>query len=179
MRTFVILTVVVLGMVIAFESLAGNSQTVIVPPPGIRDDTARSMSSSANYRIDWQSNNGGGVTLVSSPGYTMGLSAGQSIAGETDSAATRAGIGFWYGDCICYCAHEPDCNGECDVIDVVSTVNVAFRNAAPMPDPSQLCPWQRTDVNCDQHTDIIDLVMVVSCAFRNALADTLFCSPCR
>jgi hypothetical protein len=64
-----------------------------------------------------------------------------------------------------------------DVLDVITTVNVAFRGEAAVIDPD--CPYDRTDVNCSGSSEVIDVVKVVNVAFRGANAVTEFCAPCQ
>lgn len=81
--------------------------------------------------------------------------------------------------CACNCHADPaGCNGVQDVTDVVQIVNVAFRGNAPISDPNQSCPYERTDLNCTNSTDVLDVVKMVNVAFRNANATTEFCNPC-
>ena len=78
--------------------------------------------------------------------------------------------------CSCPCAADPICDGPTDVLDVVSTINVAFRNGAPLNDPG--CPASRTDADCSGATDVLDVIHMVNVAFRGANAGTEFCAPC-
>jgi hypothetical protein len=82
--------------------------------------------------------------------------------------------------CACDCHGDPggNCDGVTTVLDVVSSVNVAFRNFADIPDPNGACPYVTTDVNCDNFTTVIDVVKFVNVAFRNANPLTEFCDPC-
>ncbi len=78
--------------------------------------------------------------------------------------------------CSCPCAADPVCDGVPDVLDVVTTISVAFRGGTPLIDPS--CPRERTDVDCSGATDVIDVVHAVNVAFRGANPATEFCQPC-
>lgn len=80
--------------------------------------------------------------------------------------------------CVCDCPADPQCDGVIDIFDVTSAVNVAFRNAAAMPDPNVACPWDKTDVNCDGVTDVFDVTKFVNVAFRNGDPASEFCEPC-
>lgn len=81
--------------------------------------------------------------------------------------------------CACDCHGNPVCDAViCDVLDVVSAVNVAFRNASAIPDPNADCPYETTDVDCSTFTDVIDVIKIVNVAFRNANPATEFCDPC-
>jgi hypothetical protein len=85
-----------------------------------------------------------------------------------------------FGVCACDCFADPDpaCDGDCNVLDVVWAVNVAFRNYPPIIDPNPLCPFDDTDVDCDNKTDVLDVVRLVNVAFRNADPTVEFCDPC-
>lgn len=148
---------------------------------------AEAASSAATYEIDWYSVNGGGTVNATSTNYRMGASIGQSVAGAATSTSYQMGIGFWYGagasgGCACDCHTDPapigSCDGIQDVLDVVQTVNVAFRGAASIVDPNVNCPYETTDVNCSLSTDVIDVVKMVNVAFRGANPATEFCDPC-
>jgi hypothetical protein len=78
----------------------------------------------------------------------------------------------------CQCAHhaDPAVDGVTNVLDVVQTVNVAFRGADPVFDDD--CPYERTDVNCTTFTDVIDVVKIVNVAFRGGLPEDNFCDGC-
>lgn len=146
--------------------------------------TVDPASVASTYAIDWYSINGGGTTNASSTNYQMGASIGQSVAGSANSPSYQMGIGFWYGaggggGCACDCHGNPVCDAAiCDVLDVVSAVNVAFRNGAALLDPNANCPYERTDVDCSTFTDVIDVVKIVTVAFRNGNPATDFCNPC-
>ncbi len=82
--------------------------------------------------------------------------------------------------CACDCHADPACDGiVSDVLDVVSTINVAFRGFAPMIDPNVACPFEMTDVNCSGSTDVVDVVRVVNVAFRGLSTATEYCDPCQ
>jgi hypothetical protein len=155
-----------------------------VPATQSESTTATTASAQSTYAIDWYSINGGGTVNAISPNYKMGATVGQSAAGEASSPGYQMGIGFWYGTsgsggCACDCHADPGaCDGVQTVLDVVQTVNVAFRNAAAIIDPNASCPYQTTDVNCDDNTTVIDVVKMVNVAFRNANVLTEFCNPC-
>ncbi|MBI2045686.1 fibronectin type III domain-containing protein [Candidatus Pacearchaeota archaeon] len=76
----------------------------------------------------------------------------------------------------CRCHGDPACDNFVDVLDVVATADVAFRNGVEVTDTG--CPMARTNVNCDGFTDVLDVVAVVAVAFRNGNPATLFCNAC-
>lgn len=81
------------------------------------------------------------------------------------------------GFCYCPCLGNPDCsNNVVDIIDVVVTVDVAFRNAPEATDVG--CPFARTDVDCSGAVNILDVTRIVDVAFRSGNQATEFCNPC-
>lgn len=77
--------------------------------------------------------------------------------------------------CNCSCHADPTCDGSPTVLDVVATVNIAFRNGADTVDPA--CTHVgRADNNCDCVVSVLDVVNMVNHAFRNDL--TPFCDAC-
>lgn len=78
---------------------------------------------------------------------------------------------------ICLCHADPACDGvRSDVVDVVNTIDVAFRGVAAIVDPD--CAFERTDVDCDGVTNILDVVNVVDVAFRGEDPSTTYCDGC-
>jgi hypothetical protein len=81
--------------------------------------------------------------------------------------------------CRCKCFADPQCDGVTNVLDVVQTVNVAFRGAIPTADPYPDCPESEvTDVDCSGSTDVLDVVHVINVSFRGGDPDSEFCDPC-
>lgn len=81
--------------------------------------------------------------------------------------------------CQCECHADPQCDAATDILDVILTVNRAFRGASAIP----FCPGQtlvdgRTDVDCTGGTDVVDVVKMIDVAFRGADPVTRFCEPC-
>lgn len=77
------------------------------------------------------------------------------------------------------CIHHGDPleNGVYDVLDLVTVIDVAFRNANPIVDAD--CPHDpigRTDLDCSGTTDVLDVAMMVDVAFR--AIEIGFCNPC-
>lgn len=83
-----------------------------------------------------------------------------------------------YVTCDCNCHTDPVCDGVPDVLDLVETVNAAFRNAPPTIDPNCPHPGGRADVDCSGATTVLDVVKVVGVAFRNDNPATTYCDPC-
>ncbi|HUU45558.1 MAG TPA: integrin alpha, partial [Acidobacteriota bacterium] len=81
-------------------------------------------------------------------------------------------------DCDCDCHADPQVDGVFNVLDVVRTVNVAFRGLPDIPDTNPGCPWATHDVDCSGATDVLDVVHIVNVAFRNEDPADNFCTPC-
>jgi hypothetical protein len=129
---------------------------------------ARAQSAGASavqYKLDWYSINGGGAIDASSASYKMGLSVGQSVAGEASSAGYKLGVGFWHGAGGCSCPGQGDVNGDgvIDVFDVIGAISRAFSGAPAVQDPE--CPAERADVNNDGAADVFDLIYIIATAF--------------
>jgi hypothetical protein len=80
--------------------------------------------------------------------------------------------------CNAECHGDPNCDGQCDLIDLVTTLSVAFKGAQPVIDPDPRCPTENTDVNCDMVTDVLDILRMVNVQYRSASVNTEFCAPC-
>jgi hypothetical protein len=81
--------------------------------------------------------------------------------------------------CVCACHADPACDGvRSDVLDVVKTIDVAFRGGPEQHDPGPLCSRTQTDVNCSGATDLVDVVRVINVAFRGFPVSTQYCDPC-
>ena len=78
-------------------------------------------------------------------------------------------------NCPCECHTDPQCDGVCNVLDVVISVGVAFRGLEAPND--QECSVVRTDADCDGDTDVFDVVRFVNVAFRNQPMESNFCDP--
>ncbi|HUU45236.1 MAG TPA: hypothetical protein VM118_05835 [Acidobacteriota bacterium] len=83
-----------------------------------------------------------------------------------------------YDQCACECHGDPVCDGVLSVLDVVATVNAAFRDGNVVADPNDTCPHNSTDIDCSGYTNVLDVVRVVNAAFRNADPAASFCRPC-
>lgn len=95
----------------------------------------------------------------------------------TDTSAHALVVITVYPECGCPCPADPECDSvRSNVLDVVITINVAFRNAAPVTDP--MCVRARADVNCSGSPDVIDVVKVVGVAFRSLSPAAEYCNPC-
>jgi hypothetical protein len=96
-----------------------------------------------------------------------------TFVGEEDG-----GINFYRRDassCSCPSHGDPDGDGVPSVIDVVITVNIAFRGFSNLADV-ECCPHRsRVDHNCDCQVDVLDVVTIVNAAFRGGAFP---CDPC-
>jgi subtilisin family serine protease len=120
----------------------------------------------------------GTATFSFTPDYTQ---AGQQIlvfvASDGALADSQTVLIDVAPSCLCDCLGDPQCDGVTNVLDVVQTVDVAFRGGAASVDAS--CdphPAGRTDVNCDDVTNVLDVVAIVNVAFRSQAPN--FCTPC-
>jgi len=120
--------------------------------------------------------------LMSAPATTADAPAGYYMLFVVDSSGVPSesrmvrlmeGVG-----CVCDCHADPICEDQFDVLDVIATVNVAFRGNAPGIDPNPACPYHSTDVDCSLATDVLDVVRIVNVAFRGENPATEFCAPC-
>jgi hypothetical protein len=80
--------------------------------------------------------------------------------------------------CICICHGDPVCDSVHNVLDFVAVIDVAFRGADPMPDPSAFCPYETTDLNCDSVTNVLDVSLMSQVVNFGANPDSTFCDPC-
>lgn len=95
------------------------------------------------------------------------------FVGEEDG-----GVNFYRRDgasCSCPTHGDPDGDGVPTILDVIATVNIAFRGFTDLEDRS-CCPHiSRVDHNCDCLVDVLDVVSIVNTAFRGGLPS---CDPC-
>ncbi|HUU46786.1 MAG TPA: hypothetical protein VM118_13735, partial [Acidobacteriota bacterium] len=113
------------------------------------------------YVVAWVSDTLQHAAFPSSPKLAGGLEA------VVDSAWSWVDQHHTYVFCKCACHADPQCDGVTNVLDVVQTVNVAFRGGSPVFDDD--CPYERTDVDCSGYTNVLDVVKIVNVAFRGGL----------
>jgi hypothetical protein len=119
------------------------------------------------------------VVDLSPSGNNGTLGANASVGGDDPTrVASTTPINDCAPLCMCLCHADPTCDGFTDILDVVNSVNVAFRGFEPEIDPNANCPYQETDVDCTGFTDVIDVVKTVNVAFRGSPAAAEFCNPC-
>ena len=123
-------------------------------------------------------------TRISAGSYRLVYT--RAIGLQTDSVVlnpvaiskdTVINVQFAAAACSCPCWADPTCDGvRSDVLDVVQTVNVAFRGFSAATDPG--CPNQRSDVDASGATDVLDVVKVVNVAFRGFTVTSQYVNPC-
>ncbi len=81
--------------------------------------------------------------------------------------------------CDCPCHADPaDCGGPpLGVLDVVLTIDVAFRGLPATRTPT--CPFENTDLDCGGLTDIVDVVRVIDVELRGVPRALRICDPCK
>lgn len=80
--------------------------------------------------------------------------------------------------CACACHGDPQCNVIYDIVDVVQSINVAFRGVDDITDPGEGCPASPSDLDCSDTTDITDVVRMIDVVFRGMDPATEVCDPC-
>ena len=131
--------------------------------------------SAPNYNLDWWSINGGGDVAASSASYQMGMSVGQSVAGEASSASYGMGIGFWYGAASTGCSitmtGDVNTNGSITSADIIYLVGYVFKGgAAPLPCAAS------GDVNCNGSVTSADIIYLVGYVFKGGPAPCDVCT---
>ncbi len=129
------------------------------------------------YRIKSNATAGQQVVLTMP---TMGVSqhALRAVTATTDYVPALIGaVTTVTNPCNCFCHGDPVCDAQPDILDVVETINQAFRGFSPTIDAN--CPHVgRTDVNCSGAIDVVDVVLMINVAFRGADINASFCDPC-
>jgi hypothetical protein len=80
--------------------------------------------------------------------------------------------------CDAECHGDPYCDGECNIVDIITTVDVAFMGAPAKIDPDPRCPTEDTDVNCDMQTDVLDVIRMTNVLYRSQSMASQFCRAC-
>jgi hypothetical protein len=178
--------------------LASTYQTSNETPDGISPDgclfTAISMGCE-NCSDDYQLEIGTEIAGIDIPSFLIQFDANQVLGQfEIDTCCVRPAnhtmyvdrntnivpVTFTKGvitiDCDCACLGDPNCDSETDVIDLVETINVAFRGMAGVTDSD--CMLSRTDLNASGATDIVDVTLMVRAVFRGEPIETIVTNPC-
>lgn len=118
--------------------------------------------------------------LTNSADFPREAAYDSTLTGDYDGfVASVSGVGVNECGCSCACHADPACDGvRNDILDVVRAVNVAFRGAQAIIDPSPTCPNESTDANCNGSTDVIDVVKFIGVAFRGGNPSVDYCDPC-
>lgn len=78
--------------------------------------------------------------------------------------------------CFCQCHGDPQCDGLTDILDVVRTINTAFRG---VPEPvDQDCTHSRTDVDASGVTDVLDVTKMIDVVLNDGQPEVNFTDPC-
>lgn len=129
------------------------------------------------WRITGAAQPGQQITMTMPPMGVSQHSLGAATYTTTYVPALVGGTTTVANLCDCSCHGDPICDTQIDVLDVVTTIDVAFRNVAPTVDGS--CPHVgRSDLDCSGSIDVIDVVLIVGVAFRNVDPQTSICDPC-
>ena len=165
-----------------YRTLVGGSGVSVWEPSAHSDsakdeylwmqlDQARTLAASGAspevYIVAWVSD------TLQHDAYSMTPKLAGGLAEVVDSAWSWAEQNAF---CQCPCHTDPQCDGLTNVLDVVLTVNVAFRGAPAVFDDG--CPYEQTDVDCSGFTNVIDVVKMVNVAFRGMDPATQFCDGC-
>jgi hypothetical protein len=144
----------------------------------VRANESNGISSATSNTLNWFVIDNGGEIGLTSGGYTMSASVGQSIVGLTSSPGFSMSSGFWAGTTSgCNCPHQGDINTDAviDVFDVIDEIGIAFSGAADPQDPS--CPRPRSDVNNDGVSDVFDVIYLIATAFSGGANPISPCGP--
>lgn len=121
-----------------------------------------SASQGAGERVDWQVISGGGAR-VTSPGYVINGTIGQTAVETSTSAAFRLHQGYWQNFASASCCTTPgDANNDdlINVGDAVFIVNYIFKGGDAPP-----CP-EEADANCDVTINVGDAVYIINYVFK-------------
>ncbi len=147
-----------------------------VMPEGDDVPNPTAESGSAAFQLNWYSINAGGAINATSTNYKMGLSVGQSVAGEGSSTNYKMGIGFWYGAggttvvCPIEITGDVNVNGTITSADIIYLVGYVFKSG-PTPLPCEASG----DVNCSENVTSADIIYLVNHVFRSG---PLPCDAC-
>lgn len=148
-----------------------------VLPEGDDVPSPTAEAGSAAFQLNWYSINSGGAINATSTNFKMGLSVGQSVAGEGSSTNYNMGIGFWYGAgggggyvCPIEITGDVNTNGSITSADIIYMVVFVFKGG-PAPQP---CP-AAGDVNCSGSDTSADIIFLVNHVFKGG---PLPCDAC-
>jgi hypothetical protein len=154
-----------------------NLAPAVIPDVVADPVEPQATSSGAAFQLNWYSFNGGGVTNASSTNYQVGMTVGQSVAGEASGTNYEVGIGFWYGATAgggtCPIALSGDVNLSTTLTsaDIIFLVNFVFKGGAvPMPCEAN------GDVNCTGAVTSADIIFMVNHVFKGQDAPCDICN---
>ena len=164
----------------SFDRSTGQLNLAPAVKPDVEADPVESQaaSSSAAFQLNWYSINGGGVTNATYTNYQVGLSVGQSVAGQASSTNYNVGIGFWYGataggggTCPITLSGDVNVSGSLTSADIIFLVNFVFKGG-PMPQPCEA----NGDVNCNGTVTSADIIYMVNHVFKGQPAPCDICN---
>ena len=167
-----------------YRMLAGpNGYFVFTPPPHYDPDLYTIMTLDQGRHLGVGDMLRYVIALVSD---TLSNPRTASPSDSTSLMRTVRKAWAWAGNhgfgCDCHCQDDPECDGRTDILDVIHTIDRAFRGASPRYDLTCLPHGQsvdgRTDLDCNGQTDVVDVVRMINVAFRGAAPDTQFCRLC-
>lgn len=122
----------------------------------------------AGEQIKWDVIASGGG-MMSSAGFILNGTLGQTVAGESSSPGYVMNAGFWQNFGSEFLCGDVNASGSMDIADVVYLVNYIFASG-PAPNPIE-----SADVNCTGSVDISDVVYMVNYIFASGPAPCANC----
>jgi len=146
---------------------------------------------SPNGDLLWEQRDGSGSRFEYGVALRLDSSYSVYVTGYSDMACPTFNCADYltikYVQCRCTCHPDPQCDGVCNILDVVKSVGIVIRGEAAIPDPDELCHVcterpcyhiEATDVDCDGVTTAADIALMVMTAFQGRKPATVFCNPC-
>ena len=149
------------------QSVIPIKESQVEPEPAKPEETATQISPdkespAAGEQINWQVLSGGGGAM-STTGYMIQGTLGQTAAGWTSSASHSVHQGYWqnFGSGTC-CEVPGDANSDdvCDIGDCAYIIAYIWREG-PYPE----C-MKEGDANVDCTVDVGDVVYIINYIFR-------------
>lgn len=179
-----IIAVIVIGLLMTFAGIAmggkknGDSRVKSTETKNVGDisnplfpqavdpvktgEADKNGASSTGEQINWQVLSGGGGPM-STTGYILNGTLGQTVAGLTSTTGQSIHQGYWQNFGAVGCCDTPgDANddGVCDIGDCVYLLNFIFREGA-----YPVC-GDEGDPNGDCSADVGDVVYILSYIYR-------------
>ncbi len=146
----------------------GESATPAETEPMGNPSPQTSNGPRAGEQINWDVIASGGG-MMSSVGFILNGTLGQTVAGESSSPGYVLNAGFWQNFGTEFLCGDVNASGSMDIADVVYLVNYIFASG-PAPDPIE-----SADVNCTGSVDISDVVYMVNYIFAAGPAPCASC----